>query len=261
MRLAAPVFVVCFLLAVAAPAAAHSGSGLPGLFPDLRAAVPGQFTVQNNQQHEYLRFSNLIGNTGEGALRLRPEHDPVTGTTTGYQEVFDIFGSLVLDEPVSEFVFHPAHNHWHITAVALFEIRAARDDGTRGVMGGVVGGQTIKTTFCLIDVIRLEGNSNTPNRTFWDCFPDQHQGISPGWGDQYHHATEGQELELTGQPPGVYYLVTTSNPDQAFYETNYDNNTAWASFRLKRDSKGNAKVEPVGHSPCVGTLCGAGPNR
>jgi hypothetical protein len=261
MRSVTPVFVVCFVLAIAAPAAAHSGGGMPGLFPDLRAAVPGQFTVQNDHQHEYLRFSNLIANTGQGGLRLRPEHDPVSGITTGYQEVFDVFGTMVVDEPVSEFVFHPAHNHWHITAVALFEIRAARDNGMGGSYGSVVGGQTVKTTFCLIDVVRLEGNSNTPNRTYWDCFPDQHQGISAGWGDQYHQATEGQELELTGQRPGIYYLVTTSNPDGNFLETDYSNNTAWASFRLKRDSKGNPKVEPVGHSPCAGTLCGAGPNR
>jgi hypothetical protein len=261
MRFAAPVFAVCLLLGVAAPAAAHSGAGMPGLFPDLRAAVPGQFTVQNDHQHEYLRFSNLIANTGQGALRLRPEHDAATGITTGYQEVFDVFGTMVVNEPVSEFVFHPAHNHWHITAVALFEIRAARDDGKGGSYGAVVGGQTVKTTFCLIDVVRLEGNSNTPNRTFWDCFPDEHQGISAGWGDQYHQATEGQELELTGQKPGIYYLVTTSNPDRNFLETDYTNNTAWASFRLKRDSKGNPKVEPVGHSACTGTLCGSGPNR
>ena len=71
MRLAVPVIALVMWLGLAASASAHPGSGLPGLFPDLRAAVPGQFTVQNDHQHEYLRFSNLIGNTGGGALRLR----------------------------------------------------------------------------------------------------------------------------------------------------------------------------------------------
>jgi hypothetical protein len=72
--------------------------------------------------------------------------------------------------------------------------------------------------------------------------------------------------------------VSTSNPDGAFLETDYSN-AAWASFRLRRDSKGNPKIEPpvargvnsrrcsvslwwlLAHSPCAGTLCGSTPNR
>jgi hypothetical protein len=233
-----------------------------GLYPDLQSAVPHHFTVQNSQQRELLRFSNLIGNTGAGDLRMRPEHNLTTNVTTGFQEIFDASGNLVVDQPVSEFVFHPAHNHWHMTDVALFEIRFADDDGRGGDWGAVLSNQSIKTTFCLIDVIKLEGNSNTGDRTYWDCFPDAHQGISAGWGDQYHQATEGQELEVTGARPGVYYLLSTSNPDGNFLETTTTNNTAWTSFRLTRDSKGNAKVAEVAHSPCSGTLCGEGiPNR
>jgi hypothetical protein len=231
-----------------------------GQYPDLRAAVPHHFTIQNQQQREFLRFSNMVANTGLGGLRLRPEHNAATGVTTGYQEIFDGAGNMVVNTPVSEFVYHPAHNHWHITAVALFEIRKALDDGTGGRWGAVQGGQSIKTTFCLIDVIKLEGNSNTTDRTYWDCFPDERQGISAGWGDQYHHATEGQQLELTGAPAAVYYLVTTSNPDGAFLETTQTNNTAWTSFRLTRGS--NPKITEIAHSACLGALCGEDiPNR
>ena len=39
--------------------------------------------------------------------------------------------------------------------------------------------------------------------------------------------------------------MTTSNPDGAFLETDTSNNTAWTSFRLTRDSKGNAKIAEV----------------
>ena len=49
-------------------------------------------------------------------------------------------------------------------------------------------------------MIKLDGNTNSPQRRFWDCFPDERQGISAGWGDQYHHATPGQELEITNAP-------------------------------------------------------------
>jgi hypothetical protein len=97
--------------------------------------VPHHFTVQNDKQHEWIRFTNLIANTGQGGLRLRPEHDLQTNVTTGFQEVMDANGNIVVDKAVSEFVFHPQHNHWHMQAVATFEIRAAADDGTRGRMG------------------------------------------------------------------------------------------------------------------------------
>ena len=39
-----------------------------GQYPDLRAANPHHFTVQNNQQREFLRFSNMVANTGAGDL-------------------------------------------------------------------------------------------------------------------------------------------------------------------------------------------------
>jgi hypothetical protein len=258
--------VAAVSIPVLALAASATGGKAPtagtGLYPDLRAAVPHHFTVQNNQQREYLRFSNMVANTGAGDLRLRPEHNLTTNITTGVQEILDANRNIVHEQPVSEFVFHPAHNHWHLTDVALFEIRLPLDNGTGGRFGAVFSNQSIKTTFCLIDVIKLEGNTNTGDRNYWDCFPDAHQGISAGWGDQYHHATEGQELEVTGAKPGIYYLVSTSNADGAFLETDTTNNMAWTSFRLSRDSKGNAKVAEVAHSPCSGALCGEQlPNR
>jgi hypothetical protein len=79
---------------------------------------------------------------------------------------------------------------------------------------------------------------------------------------KYHQATEGQELEITGAPAGRYYLASTANPDGNFLETTTSNNSAWTSFRITRDSQGNAKVSEIAHSPCSGSLCGVDiPNR
>ena len=48
----------------------------------------------------------------------------------------------------------------------------------------------------------------------------------------------------------------------AFLETTAADNTAWTSFRLTRDSKGNPNVAEVAAAPCSGTLCGTAlPNR
>jgi hypothetical protein len=250
------------LLVASGASGGKPATGGAGLYPDLQTAAPHHFTVQNTQQGEYLRFSNLIANLGAGDLRLRPEHNTTTNITTGYQEIFDASGNLVVNTPVSEFVFHPQHNHWHLDQVALFEIHTADDDGRGGDIGPVFSGESQKTTFCLIDVIQIDTNSPTGDRTYWDCFPDAHQGISAGWGDQYHHATPGQELEITDAQPGVYYLVSTANEEQAFLESDYTNNTAWTSFKVTRDSKGNAKVAEVAKSPCSGDMCGIQlPNR
>ena len=228
------------------------------LLPDLQTAVPHHFTVQSAQQRETVRFSNLIGNAGAGDLRLRPETDLTTNITTGWQDLLDANGNVVSTQPVSQFVFHPAHNHWHITGVALFEIRLGLDNGMGGSYGAVLANQSIKTTFCLIDWIQLEGNSPTGDRNYFDCGKDVLQGISAGWGDQYHHALEGQELEITGAKPGIYYLVSTANEAGNFIETDKTNNTAWTSFRLTRDSQGKAKIVEVSHSPCSGWQCGEG---
>lgn len=64
------------------------------------------------------------------------------------------------------------------------------------------------------------------------------------------------------RPEGIpnatdYYLVTTSNPDGNYVESNLTNNSAWVKFTLSADSNGNRKVTVTGHSPCDSPgMCG-----
>ena len=234
------------------------GRAEEGLLPDLQTVIPLHLQIQNQHQRELLRFSNGVANTGAGPLRVRPEYPPANSADLqlAVQEVLDADGHVVSETVVSEFEFHPEHNHWHIDGVALFEIRIGSVDGP------VLGENAVKTTFCLIDWYKLEGNSRTKDRVYWDC-SGEYQGISPGWVDQYHHSLEGQSLDLTDAPEGLYYLVSTANPDRTFIESDYTNNTAWVGFQLRRDSKGNAKIQVVDQSPCDSPgLCGeSAPNR
>jgi hypothetical protein len=247
---------------------AFAGSKPPtttGLLPDMRTVVPTHLQLVNQQQRETLRFSNGIANTGPGPWALRPDR-PLTNEQTvvgAIQEFRDSNAALNCAEApppcynvVSErlagvFEYHPAHNHWHIGSVALFEVRRGSPTGP------VVGGNSIKTTFCLIDWYKLDDNSPASERTFFDCY-HAHQGIQSGWVDQYHQSTEGQQLDLTGVPNrNDYYLVSTANPDGIFTEATRDNNTAWVKFRLSADSNGNRKIEVTDHSPCSSPgLCG-----
>lgn len=64
---------------------------------------------------------------------------------------------------VSQFEYHPTHRHWHVNGVALFEIRVGSPDGP------VFGGNSVKTTFCLIDWYKLDDNAKTPERGYFAC--------------------------------------------------------------------------------------------
>lgn len=230
-----------------------------GLYPDLQTVVPKHLSIQNVQQREILRFTNGIANRGEGDWRMRPDFKP--DETVAIQEILDAGRNIVKEAVVSTFEFHPRHNHWHIANVALFEVRGAKDDGTKGDWGGVVvndlgQAQSIKTGVCLIDHYQLDANSPTGQRVYWEC-ETSYQGISPGWADQYHQSLEGQQIDLTGAPERTYYLVSTANPYGTFLELDPRNNTAWVSFRLTRDSKGNPKITEIAHSPCdTPAMCG-----
>jgi hypothetical protein len=239
-----------------------------GLLPDMRAVVPQHLQLVNQQQRETLRFSNGVANSGPGPWALRPDPplSQATTTVTAVQEIRDSNAyykcgeqpkqvtacyNVVREFPAGTFEFHPAHNHWHIGDVALFEVRKGSPTGP------IVGGNSIKTTFCLIDWYKLDGNTPASERVFFDCY-HSFQGIQSGWVDQYHQSTEGQQLDLTGVPDADdYYLVTTSNFSGRFEESNYANNTAWVKFRLLQDSSGNRKIEVTDHSTCEGPgLCG-----
>lgn len=256
-------------LIVALPSlAGKPGPSAAGLLPDMRTVVPTHLQLINEQQQETLRFSNGIANTGLGPWALRPDpplSDALT-TVSAIQEIRDSNASYKCGEQpkqvtecfkiVSEhsggiFEYHPAHNHWHIGDVALFEVRQGSPTGP------IVGGNSIKTTFCLIDWYRLDDNPPASQTVFRDCYKG-HQGISSGWVDQYHQATKGQQLDLTGVPnANDYYLVSTANYAGRFVESDSTNNTAWVRFRLYTESNGNRKIEVTGHSPCESPgMCG-----
>ncbi|HEX6287969.1 MAG TPA: lysyl oxidase family protein [Herpetosiphonaceae bacterium] len=266
-RLVVTLLALCCLSIIAATAvfAAPQSSGL---YPDMRTVVPAHLQLVNQQQQEILRFSNGIANTGPGPWALRPD-PPLSGATSTVSAVQEIRDSnayykcgeqpkqvtecynVVSERVAGTFAFHPEHNHWHIGDVALFEVRKGSPTGP------IVGGNSIKTTFCLIDWYKLDDNAPSAERTFFDCYTS-FQGIASGWVDQYHQSTEGQQLYLTGVPNADdYYLVSTSNYAGIFLESDYTNNTAWVKFRLYTDSNGNRKIQVTDHSPCGSPgMCG-----
>lgn len=232
------------LLAGATPSAAQEppivnsaadAQALGGVLPDILEEVPKHLGVQNAQQREILRFSTTHWNFGAGPLQIRGggqespcmlEGQP-TVCTFAMQEILDSSGQVVARHPAGVSVFHPEHNHWHQSNVVEFAVRMTPS-------GQPVGGRTLKTTFCLIDYDWSELASHPRStKVYWDCGADL-QGISVGYGDEYHHAIEGQSIDITGLPAGIYYLTYDADPNQQWLEMDETNNRSWAKFRLTR---------------------------
>ena len=220
---------------------AADAEALGGLLPDVIDEIPKHLSVQNKQQRELLRFSTTHWNFGDGALQVRGggQEAPCliegmpTVCTYAMQEILDASGAIVATHPAGIALFHPEHNHWHQSDVAEFAVRATLD-------GGPVGGRQIKTTFCLIDLDYSDEIHPRKTKTYWDCDADL-QGISVGHGDPYHQALEGQSIDITGLPAGIYYLTFDADPQQHWLETDDTNNRSWAKFRLDRNGA-NASV-------------------
>jgi hypothetical protein len=227
-----------------------------GLLPNLQTQVPHHLQIVNKQQKELLRLSNGIANTGEGIWQMVPVNPPDKNSPQkANQQFLDSNGNIVATCPTgSTSQYHPAHKHFHISDVASFSVHPNSIDSPPLR-------DTPKVTSCLIDWIRLEGNSPDNERQFSSCDAGV-QGISPGWVDQYHMALEGQSIDITGIPAGTYYLVSEANPKSFFYEEDESDNVAWVEFQLLRDGTGNPKIELTRHSPCSDGLCGEDfPNR
>ena len=224
--------------------------------PDLMNMVPIHLHVQEQQKKSRLLFTVGLANVGDGPMELAPESaltDPtvlVTASQNLYDGPTNEAGSIVCKRSLADaFVFHPAHNHWHLVGVNGFEVRRALDDGRGGNWDRKNAIGALKESFCLLDYVKLDDDQlatfgiTLPRREYFDCFGTH--GISIGWIDYYHHSTHEQEVDITGAAPGLYYLVLTANPNGLFTEKNYANNRAWVSFSLTYNGTNNAIATPL----------------
>lgn len=241
-----------------------SGSEPAGArLPDLMNIIPHHVHVQEKQKRHRLMFTVGLANVGEGPLELAPTgslEDPgvlVSANQNLYDSATADSGSVVCRRSLADaFVFHPSHNHWHLTGINGFDVRRAVDDGSGGVWDTTNAIGSVKEGFCLIDYVKMndeqlaEFDITLSPRNYFDC--SGVHGVSLGWVDYYHHATHGQYVDITGAPEGTYYLVVNANPDKRFLESDYANNYAWVSFTLRYNNTNNAIVRVLHNSLLVG---------
>lgn len=236
-----------------------------GLCPDITEEAPRHLNIQRAQKMEWLRFTSTHWNDGDGPLQIRgggqidacqiEENGHVIDSvcTFSTQEILNAAGQVVHQQPAGVALFHPDHNHWHQDNVADFVLRS-------GSLTGPIVGKATKVTYCLIDYDSA-GNGITNDKTYFDC-NEELQGISVGFGDEYHHSTHGQEIEITTAPAGIYFLTHEADPTNKWLELDDSNNTSWTKFQLRRDSNsGNGSIDVIAESPCTGLACGNTSNR
>ena len=224
------VTVAALLGLVAASPAGSAGDALPDLVP-IRSYLKDR-RVTFEAGHKLLRFSNGVGNYGPGALEVRGTRATTNDPMTAIQRVYQMGGGFV-DVEVGTFSFEIPHNHWHFDDYVLYEL--LRPDGT-------VAATNDKSGFCLLDIARvrpgLPGSPRDPvyltcNQGEFDALNIGPEGISRGWTDVYDWTLEGQSLDVTGLPGGIYYLRSTVDPLDLIDETDEGNNAATVAVRLR----------------------------
>ena len=238
-----PIILAVALCAVALGTASLSadgaGAGDAGSphYPDLQTLPPSDVRVQRDRVTgtRELRFSNTVANLGQGRLEVMPVNYASTGVTEAYQRVYthDVSGAWSILDTVhaGTFEFHTSHGHWHFQGFALYELRGVAADGS---IGDQVVASSEKISFCMMDTTRVSSAiQHSSNKTYSTCTRDEAQGISVGWADTYSWRLAGQSLDITNVPNGVYWLVSTADPDSRLLETDDSNNRGAVQVSIK----------------------------
>ncbi len=198
--------------------------------PDLHTFIPTSeiLIVRPTSTTRSFRYTHITGNIGDGPFELRPEYDPATDTARGFQRLYthDAGGtwSVVLEQPVvGRFAFHAEHGHFHFPLVqfGLYQVAADGSVGAPAALSAKVG-------FCIADSGPVD--STLPHFGVFGygsagCSdPRSIRGISVGWGDRYDNLDDGQSIDITSLPDGVYWFRAISDPFNYFTEKDKTNN-------------------------------------
>jgi hypothetical protein len=193
------------------------------------------YEVAEEQVRRCLRFSNKIGNIGEGPFEilLDPEQALLSYAGQGrwLQRIYTSDGQF-RDEPVGSASFHATHFHHHFDGMAAYSLYAYDvDAGRRGEK--VSEGR--KVGFCFIDMGLVELGLNNTRAPRYGYEHTEGCGLSPNWYDMYWWSLDEQFIDVTNVGDGVYELVSTANAAGAAIESNAQDNAAHVIFKMTGD--------------------------
>jgi Lysyl oxidase len=204
-------------------------------YPDLRTQPPSELRFDavpiDGVTRPVLRFSNTVWNAGRGPVHLVAKTDRQAKKTQVFQRIYsNSTASGQYDQRhVGDFVFHPAHDHFHFEDFAEYQLWPAdawnqwlasgRPNGTEH---SFLRGQGTKTTFCIMDTAHLNGTlPGSPTVAAYDTCGRTTQGLSVGWADTYGWWLADQWIVLddTGLADGLYVLRSIADPRNLLYES------------------------------------------
>jgi len=233
---------VCCLLLMhgAAPVGAANAGSVRDLLPDLNPLEPREPSIQNDNGTWVLTFGAATDNLGEGPATIHASRPDTSAQMKATQIIERSDGSTKTRKSNAklEYVVQPDHQHWHLLGFMTYELRtAAKYKFIR---------PSQKTGFCMMDDYdssSYDPNNDPPNKPPAPVYTDPchlyqpdalsvDEGVSVGYGDYYNPLLEGQSIDLTGVPDGLYYLVVRANAKKAIKESTYKNNASSIQFDL-----------------------------
>jgi hypothetical protein len=224
-----------------APAIRHVPA-IAELLPDLEQRAPADLSLRTvkrgGRRHFLLGFDSATDNIGLGPVILSAHRSSrsvpfmrasqLAHMARGSRLTYTRIGVL-------RYVRSSTHNHWHILGFQRYELRRIADNGL------VV--RDHKSGFCLADhYAHAPGTfAYEPRHPVFTGYCEQgnpqalsvFQGTSVGYTDRYPSYFHGQNLDLTGVPPGNYVLVHRANRRLLLRELRYENNAASLRIRIR----------------------------
>jgi Lysyl oxidase len=261
-------WLLALFLAVAGVALALTGLTLLGneepeeLLPDLDQALPTEVAIVQEGDTYRLVFASAVDNVGRGPLLIEGERPDRSQSVMEVRQLVRRSDGSTREHPVEgeiRYVRSETHAHWHFLDFERYELREEES--------GELVEPDAKTGFCLGDRYETSEDATIegePDEAVWteECGRRQPglltvaEGISPGYGDDYEPALEGQFLDVTSVPPGRYLLVHRANPDSVLEESDYENNAASLLIQLRRTTGVIPAVRVLARCPDSETCSG-----
>lgn len=228
-------FLAAFVVLASAINLVHPRFAVAGdpIYPDLQTAPPRNLSIErmklsDGKDHYLLRFDNIIENRG-GRLEIVAD---LSKSRDLFQNVYDRLsgGNLVVHRRItSDLIFHPTHNHFHVSDFASYTLFKKNSSGVyRNTLR-----TGSKTSFCILDSIKIDrAATNNPQYTECDA---RRQGLSAGWGDIYTSGLPDQWIDLGTKmlADGDYAIHSTADPLNRILESNDGNNIGVTQFKIK----------------------------